>query len=323
MKVVRVISIEYDTPRGSREKVFATGFVANDGIIVTSAHLFPSGESTVKVRKLDEERFVSVKRKVFFRRIDIALIELHNPTNAVSKEYCLFPNNKSLSAGQTVLSIGNYSLYAGSVVIGRISFPCPDDLPLPCGLPILCEDKTENDVFKRFTQYRVMGDFWNCSRNREMTFQKTLHTELPVIHITGFPSAGVCNFDPLKVAEEARSSGDYYYHFDGDSAGAPIFNISGEIVGMVLMPDGPAIVAIHFMMIEKVISVYKSNIGAKRVGGSKRPSSEAGVRAHRSGPEWSPPPRHLRSRDRYGLATNSDIYRDAYALIKKNSSPRE
>ncbi|PHT56997.1 hypothetical protein CQW23_05483 [Capsicum baccatum] len=152
MKVVRVISIEYDTPRGSTEKVFATGFVANDGIIVTSAHLFPSGESTAKVRKLDEERFASVKRKVFFRPIDIALIELHNPTNAVYEEY------------------------------------------------------------------------------------------------------GVCNFDPLKVAEEARSSGDYYYHFDGDSAGAPVFNINGEIAGMVLMSGGPAIVAIHFMMIEKVIS---------------------------------------------------------------------
>ncbi|PHT57750.1 hypothetical protein CQW23_00113 [Capsicum baccatum] len=43
-------------------------------------------------------------------------------------------------------------------------------------------------------------------------------------------------------------------------------------------------------------SIVNLDMGTCRVRGSKRPSSEAGVRARRSGPEWSPPPRHLRSR---------------------------
>ncbi|PHT56373.1 hypothetical protein CQW23_04859 [Capsicum baccatum] len=55
-----------------------------------------------------------------------------------------------------------------------------------------------------------------------------------------------------------------------------------------------------------------------RVGGSKRPSSEAGVRARRSGPEWSPPPRHLRSRYELGrpLSGEEEIFQCSGTIIE-------
>lgn len=214
----------------------ACGFcVSTDGYIMTCASIFTDFDSTemeIRVRRLDQDTFMKAKLKSKQPQWDLALLKI----KADDCECGSFSQEGELRVGQPILYIGRSSHFVGSCRYGSVAFGCTNIMSLP---PPNSNVKCQNYDFDPYSDTTSqppnssnMGCFWNKmffahSSASSYKFEKQLHPHVPVIQCDGFST---------------NNSG----HFGNpESQGSPVFNLNGDIVGMLSSKFQNYDIAVH------------------------------------------------------------------------------
>lgn len=265
-KVVWSIKIVYKVKEGVNKQpvVCARGFgfsVTPSGYIMTCARIFinfDSNEMEIMARTLDQDTFKKAKLKLRRSQWNLALLK-----TKVDKfngcEYASFSEDGTLRAGQSILTIGRTSHFMGScrygnVAAGHTQVTSLRRLNRRLNSNKKCEDHFFNAYFYNrslSSNTSTMGCFWNMNfffredssvpkpepepENTEpepentklYEFERQLHPHVPVVHCDGF------------------STNHYQSFAGGESQGSPIFNLAGEVVGMLSSKFHNFDVAIH------------------------------------------------------------------------------
>ncbi|XP_050237533.1 uncharacterized protein LOC126687162 [Mercurialis annua] len=207
---------------------FATAFsIDENGLIMTSAHLFRKHAYQISARKLNDDKFLHEAEVVEIKsKWDIALLRVKNVSDC---SFGRLATDSSLLVGQNVLHIGHSGNFVGSFLVGKVVFPC---VRVPLDNQI-CRNYicTALDITPR---YRIMGHIWNTDvlmkvDQHNYAFEGQLHPQIPVIQIRGLGFTNSCS-------------------------GGPVFNTKGEIVGMMSMGYMDFEIAIHSSLFQQVLS---------------------------------------------------------------------
>lgn len=217
----------------------ACGFcVTPNGYIMTCGRIFMDFDSSkmqIWACRLDEDNFIEAKLVLRRPQWDLALVKVQ-----VMDSVCgCFSNEGMLSVGQPILYIGHSSHFAGSCIYGYVAFGCTDVMSVP---PV---DENMNCAEFYFNPYAYttsqspnpsnMGCYWNMRvfygekdiRNTDHAFRKQLHPHVPVILCDGFST---------------NRGGQFGI---SGSPGSPVFNLLGDIVGMLSSQFGNSDIAVH------------------------------------------------------------------------------
>lgn len=215
--------------------VYTTAFaVRNDGILLTSAHVFNFNNlsnCSFEVRKLDSNHDVkSASISDMYSYWDLCLLKVDN---VVGCECVTLASDGSLRQGDNLFCIANPDMCVGSFGLAHVSYACVEDVNIPTGANA-CSQHVSN-VNNETPPYLVMGHFWNRSyltsnKAPSNNWKRRLHAMIPVVH-----SGNICE-------------GMF------GAAGAPVFNIKGEVVGMLLTcDDEDDQLAIHVTLIREYL----------------------------------------------------------------------
>lgn len=254
-KVVWSIKIVDKVKEGVKEQaVHARGcgfLITPNGYIMTCASIFMNLDwNTMEIwaRRLDQKTFKKVKPKLRRSQWDLALLKI-KVDKFSDQEYGSFSEDGLPRAGQPILTIGRTSHFVGSIRYGNVGVRCTQVTRLS---RLNSNRKCEDHIYHAYFYNRShssnnlnMGCFWNIyffsrvdsldpePENPEPTepelyqFEKQLHPYVPVIHCNGFST----NHDHCFGSPE--------------SPGSPVFNLAGEIVGMLSSKFHNFDIAIH------------------------------------------------------------------------------
>lgn len=186
-----------------------TGFsVSDNGLVMTCAHVVQCVNqpltSVIKLHSLDNTRAGTATIVHLRTESDLALLKVSNIRGC---DTVAFPSNVSLTVGQPVMTLGNPLNFVGSYLAGNISYGCMHIKKSDRKRRSTCA--TYDPEREPLRRYRVLGDVWNKRNiNEHSKFNKLYNPSVPIIQTQG-----------LNV-----TSGN---------SGGPLFNLNGEIVGMV------------------------------------------------------------------------------------------
>lgn len=228
--VLWVVRIKYIAEERHME-TFGTAFsVSSNGLLLTTAHFFPKNFYELDVRRLDEPNFQSATVAYEKPKWDVLLLQVIDMNDC---PYVGLNNNDSLSVGQTLLHIGHPNNFVGSFLTGKIAFECKGNIEIPM-TNLTCKSYTPS-ALETTPEYRIMGDIWNMHvfvDPRSFTYEKNLHPFVPVIQMCGFICGEGCS-------------------------GGPVFNVRGEVVGMVAMSANGYEIAIHVAILRETLRLFK------------------------------------------------------------------
>ncbi|XP_015064958.1 uncharacterized protein LOC107010226 isoform X2 [Solanum pennellii] len=228
--VLWVVRIKYIAENRHME-TFGTAFsVSSDGLLLTTSHFFPKTFYELDVRRLDEPNFQSATVAYEKPKWDVLLLQLIDMNDC---PYVGLNNNDSLSVGQILLHIGHPYNFVGSFLTGKIAFECKGNIEIP-RTNLTCKSYTPS-ALETTPEYRIMGDIWNRHvfvDPRSFTYEKNLHPFVPVIQMCGFICGEGCS-------------------------GGPVFNVRGEVVGMVAMSANGYEIAIHVAILRETLRLFK------------------------------------------------------------------
>ncbi|KAK9704862.1 hypothetical protein RND81_07G017800 [Saponaria officinalis] len=208
-----------------------TGFaIDRDGHVMTCAHGGWQKWSgvTIKARPLCGTDGFEFEATVVNVRLKNDMCLLKIPTTF--EAYGRFGSG-NLEIGENVMTIGHPNDCVGSGVVGQVVYPCTADANFAYDDFHTC-DTYMCDSMMYTPDYRIMGHFWNYQYLRSVKpppiFEKNLQANLPVIQCSGLVGGA-------------------------GSSGAPIFNLRGEIVGMLAMGFGGYEIGLHVTGLKKFI----------------------------------------------------------------------
>ncbi|XP_009608604.1 uncharacterized protein [Nicotiana tomentosiformis] len=118
--------------------------------------------------------------------------------------------------------------------MGKVAFGCVDDIEIPIG-SVTCRTYTST-AMETPPKFRIMGDVWNVhvlgNSSVGKSFEKNLHPCTPIIQMYGL----ICG--------------------EG-SSGGPVFNVKGEVVGMVSGSASGYEYAIHVATLREILRLFK------------------------------------------------------------------
>ncbi|XP_050237531.1 uncharacterized protein LOC126687159 [Mercurialis annua] len=229
---------------------FSTAFsIDRNGLIMTSAHTFVKRPYIITARRLHDVSFLHKVEEVHIKHTwDIAVLRVKNVSDC---NFGRLAVDRSLFVGQKLLHIGHPGNLVGSLFVGTVAFPCMDDVDVPQDNQI-CSNYicTALDITPR---YRIMGHIWNVdawikAKQNEYEFERQLHPQTPIIQIYGLGSREGCS-------------------------GGPVFNIKGEIVGIMSMGFLGFEIAIHSSLLRQVLSETEEKMQG---GNNKQGGNQAG-----------------------------------------------
>lgn len=241
----------------------ACGFcVSIDGYIMTCASIFTDFDSKkmeIRARRVGQDTFMKARLTSIRPQWDLALLKV----KADDCECGSFSQEGILRVSQPILYIGRTSHFVGSCRYGNVAFGCTNKMSLPPPESnVKCEDY-HFDPYSYTTSQSPntsnMGCFWNkmffAYRNAsDYKFEKQLHPHVPVIHCDGFSTNyGGCFGNP-------------------ESPGSPVFNLNGDIVGMLSSKFENFDIAVH-------VSALHSFTDSITQGPSTKDDSAKGRRA--------------------------------------------
>ncbi|XP_050237532.1 uncharacterized protein LOC126687161 [Mercurialis annua] len=254
--IVWVLRLAHQSQDNALIYTFATAFsVDNNGLIMTSAFPFRNKPlPCINARRLDDDAFLYEVKVVRIKsRWNVALLRVKNVPCC---NFGRFAVDSSLFEGQKVLHMGHPGNFVGSLTVGTVVFPCVDNVHVP-----LDNQKCENYTCTALNitpQYRIMGNIWNSgvwvgADLEDYVFERQLHPQTPIIQIYGLGFRDGC-------------------------LGGPVFNIRGEIVGMMSMSHLNFEIAIHGSLLRQVLSEIEEK---KEGGDNKQDKSQAGCSKRR------------------------------------------
>lgn len=237
----------------------ASGFcVSREGFIMTSARTFEGlkYEFEIRARRIDTNN--NVKAKIFHvkKEWDMAMLKVEG----CDCESGVFVADNAFYYGQPLLCIGHLLHSVGSFRLGRVAFntekfvkvPKEEDNEVRCGT-------YRFDSWDHIPAYRTFGDIWNrkffkkleVSQRRNFEFEEQLQPHVPLIHCNGF------------LQYRGRSDLKKQY----GCWGAPIFNVKGEIAGMLVSTVSNFEIGIHVAALKRFKDDAFKKIGPAELSG--------------------------------------------------------
>ncbi|KAK1362927.1 hypothetical protein POM88_038488 [Heracleum sosnowskyi] len=211
-----------------------TGFaVSSDGLIMCCAHIFDNMHMervTIHARRLEDESFKTARVVHIHSSWDLVMLKIDRLDNCEFGEFAL---NGTLVANQPLCYMGNPFQFVGACFFGRVSFPCINNVNLPTTADeTMCMNYHLPECHEIEPKYRILGHIWDSNFFRYKTktnFLRKLNPLVPIIECNGF------------TCERGFACGEMFgtVNFDGQEgfSGGPIFDGSGNVVGMMLAND--------------------------------------------------------------------------------------
>ncbi|XP_059294634.1 uncharacterized protein LOC132047633 [Lycium ferocissimum] len=168
--------------------------VSSDGLILTSAHLFPKTSYVLDVRRLDEANFRRANVVFEKPKWDVILLQVLDVNGC---QYATLTNDGSLSVGQSLLHIGNPYQFVGSFLMGKVAFECIDHVEVPI-FGATCKTYVST-ALSTTPGHRIMGHVWNKDIFRHSsfgTYAKNLHPLVPIIQMYSLICGEGCSGGP-------------------------------------------------------------------------------------------------------------------------------
>ncbi|KAM3252926.1 putative serine protease HtrA [Capsicum annuum] len=200
-----------------------SGFsVSKDGLVFTCYHVI-HGANFIFGRMIKDEETEPVVLDLVVSKpdYDIAVLKVRTKvgTETVSYKYAKL-SKVPFKVGQTTLCVGNPSALLGTFHFGRIGFPC-NNVTLPEGP--MEYNPTSLSVTPK---YPVHADL-----RFDKTEETDIHPDLPTIPINNLITAPGCS-------------------------GAPIFDLKGNVIGMLSSVSRSSSTAIHVVALAVVLRHY-------------------------------------------------------------------
>lgn len=205
----------------------------------------------ITARRLDENNSVNSTIVHVKEEWDVAMlkVEVHDC------QFGVLVSDNALCCGQPLVCIGNLLHCVGSYMLGRVVFDCAEHVYVPGEEDKKMTCKTYvSTVWEYAPESRIFGDIWNeeffnnikesskgarNANNESLKFEEKLHPLIPIVHCNGFSTQYGC-------------------------WGGPIFNLRGEIVGMLVSTVDNYDIGIHVAVLRK----FKNDVLEKTGGPS-------------------------------------------------------
>lgn len=205
--------------------------VTNDGVLLTCAsYLYNLENCSFEARRLDMEGFMSSVDIININNSwDLLLLKV-NGVNDI--QFGDLATDGSLHEGSILLSISNPSKFERTFGLTHVMFPCVEDVILPNSLEtkMTCSNYDNYPhAIDRTPAYRIMGHIWNKSTlDDSRSYYGMLHPMIPIIQF-GNLCVGV------------------------GSSGGPLFNVRGEVVGMIAYDVSYSMYGVHVTLIREYL----------------------------------------------------------------------
>ncbi|XP_050203999.1 uncharacterized protein LOC126654012 [Mercurialis annua] len=223
--IIWIVKFEFMEYVDTLETAFCSGFsIDGTGLVMTCAQPFQKCQGkpslVISARRLDENGIFHEAELVYQKpQWDVMLLKVKGISDTT---FGKLVDDGSLYAGQPVFMISAAGELVASFLRGMVAFPCYHNADLPPDDGTTCADIVPNS-WDSITKHRVMGDLCSLDGYRGLP----IHPLLPIIQINSSIHAG-------------------------SSHGCPIFNLMGEIVGMIIgLSD--VVIGIHVSALRQVV----------------------------------------------------------------------
>jgi hypothetical protein len=201
----------------------------NDLVLMTCAHYIPKSKCSIAVRRFEDNCFLEARPLYMKTTWDTTLLVVKG---ANCDNIAEFADDGSISDCQTLLQVGHSEDLIWSIFVGRAAYPCVKDL-VPPGPFKTCVNYQFD--LKKTPSHRIMGHIWNqkyfdAHQSEKFPFEKNLDPSIPIIQCNGFMCRKGCS-------------------------GGPVFNIQGQVVGMLVGEFDSCQTAIHVSLLKEFMKI--------------------------------------------------------------------
>ena len=247
--VIKICQSESDDDHAT----FVTGFAIKVDkyglVLMTSAHCFKSYKK-IKVRRAEDEDFLLEAEILYMKTTwEIALLTVKDLKDGI---YAEFVEDGCISNCQTLVQVGHSHDCVWSIFVGRAAYQCVNNC-VEFNCREICAKYVPSSL-KTTPDYRIIGHMWNReyfarSKLKKFTFEKNLQPTIPIIQCVRFLGRDSCS-------------------------GGPVFNVEGQIVGMLIGEADNCQIAIHVNLLKEFIKLAQDYFDEKGEQSASVGSSE-------------------------------------------------